>query len=363
MGKKLRALVWKFRMEENKAQSAFLALLANRRVCQTVPFVKVRKTRGFVYIEYASDKSYTAVYDYLSRLFEKKTLAGIPLRLKACLPPTAIGARLLAASPATTVRSGAAYKFDSMSAANSCLQRHGFAVVEGVVPTERVVALVADIRAIAARCLHCFGMGCSPDCRELLLVPPASWVKSPPGWVESGGGVFGAYSRRGWQARFGAGRLFEGMNTKSLPSLSAVQECARPLAAMIYDVPGEQLLRDEAQTCGVKPPGSPELKAHVDGGRRKTVQIVIALSNTSFSVWPRSHKDTGPWSRSEKFYALSVDEVEALSAGKLHVAGKPGDILLMQGGSLVHGSPAVASDGDARFMCYANFFEPTQMAL
>jgi hypothetical protein len=110
------------------------------------------------------------------------------------------------------------------------------------------------------------------------------------------------------------------------------------------------------ERCSLKPPNSKEWVAHLDRSRVGTYQVVIALTETKFIVWEKSHmraigQDT------KGFHALSKDELFELEghSKKMVLEANPGDILIMQGGICVHSSPGVGSDEPERICTYAHW--------
>ena len=116
----------------------------------------------------------------------------------------------------------------------------------------------------------------------------------------------------------------------------------------------------EKDGFAVKPGGCEAFKAHLDLGRQGGVQCVVALSPGAFLVWPRSHK-SGLAQQLGKtgFHTLTKGELAALPERSSTLPAKAGDVLLMQGGTLVHGSPDVPEGSAARVVAYANF-DPEQ---
>lgn len=106
----------------------------------------------------------------------------------------------------------------------------------------------------------------------------------------------------------------------------------------------------------MKPPGCPASRAHLDLGRLGGVQCVVALTPGAFLVWPRSHKSGLAQQLSKTgFHALTKEELGALPEPSSTLPAKAGDVLLMQGGTLVHGSPDVRHGSTTRVVAYANF--------
>ena len=63
-------------------------------------------------------------------------------------------------------------------------------------------------------------------------------------------------------------------------------------------------------------------------------------------VWARSHRKSYP--NTGKYYELSAAQLAALGC-------EPGDVLVMEGGRLAHGSPGVAEGHPIRWATYAYF--------
>ena len=240
------------------------------------------------------------------------------------------------------------------------IERDGYAVAEKRVSQELAEHCVNDIRARVRKCLEGYGMkGLRGDgVFEGLLQAVSKFSGSPKHWNCQ---KFGAIDKRGWQKGLGSGRLFEGWVTDNIVQ---VQEMCRELVAGVLQVDPSTLTR-HPEKVSVKPPGSPAFKAHLDLGRVGGVQCVIALSQGSFLVWPRSHK-AGMADRlrnlgKKGFHALTKKELDALPEESATVPANIGDVLLMQGGTLVHGSPKVPDDGPVRVVAYANF-DPVEEA-
>ena len=86
-------------------------------------------------------------------------------------------------------------------------------------------------------------------------------------------------------------------------------------------------------------------------------QVVIALTPTSFIVWPNSHHfDINKGGT--KFYTLSKGELSALAkanCSRAEIAADVGDVMFFIGGKVVHGSPGVPAGEAARIMTYAHW--------
>jgi len=233
----------------------------------------------------------------------------------------------------------------------SQIDEEGYVVVEGHIPVELARQALEDIRERIAHCLRGYSLKVRRGERlfDGLLEAVPKFHTSPANWD---GPRFGAIKCRGWQKALGSGRLFEGYETQAL---LAVQELCRPLVAAVLRKDGAALQR-KPEKISVKPATCPELAAHLDTGRKDGLQIVIALSVTSFLVWPRSHK-SGLAERVAKigFYQLTNEEIQDLPKPRLLVPAAVGDVLVMRGGTLVHGSPATEKGDPTRIVTYANF--------
>ena len=63
------------------------------------------------------------------------------------------------------------------------------------------------------------------------------------------------------------------------------------------------------ESCSLKVPGCPEWVAHLDRSREGSFQVVIALTDTTFLVWPDSHLvPIGRDCSKKGFYSLSRGE-------------------------------------------------------
>lgn len=119
-----------------------------------------------------------------------------------------------------------------------------------------------------------------------------------------------------------------------------------------------QPVHPRPERSSLKPPGSAEWVAHLDPRRQGTYQVVIALTALEFLVWPRSHRLT--FNHENKFYYKlgpgDLKELDKRGIVKHCVAARPGDILVMAGGVLVHSSPAVpATATGPRIATYAHW--------
>ena len=72
-------------------------------------------------------------------------------------------------------------------------------------------------------------------------------------------------------------------------------------------------------------------------------------------VWKGSHR--ARLANTGKYYELTSDELCALQerCPEQLVPMSPGDVMVMVGGRLVHGSPAISAGQPARWATYAHF--------
>ena len=92
---------------------------------------------------------------------------------------------------------------------------------------------------------------------------------------------------------------------------------------------------------------------------------MISLCRTSFSVFPQSHLHSTEWAdigwncgKKQGYYELNSEDLKQLEAADVHELSIPadiGDVLIMKGGVVVHGSQAVPPDSEPRFMAYAHY--------
>lgn len=120
-------------------------------------------------------------------------------------------------------------------------------------------------------------------------------------------------------------------------------------------------LQEVPESCSIKVPGCPEWVPHLDRAREGSYQVVIALTATTFLVWPQSHRvlvGRAPSSKSfHKLTAADMSKLEQAGSKKKAVPAQPGDVLVMLGGITVHSSPAVLEGESERIATYAHWEE------
>ena len=266
----------------------------------------------------------------------------------------------------------------------ACVEERGFGILRGLIPAKQIQAMITKIQeqvALLARLYEMeriektgvgdkhrsFGNTCGDTCGELMRLKdrlhsaPKGWVDPQrPDWRIS----FGSVKYRGWMQHLGAGRMFEGRDFAEDGQASALQELCRPVVAFLHGVP-EGALRRVDERVSVKPAGTPMLESHIDGNRRGSYQVVMALSETPFLVFPYSHKAAAIFPENiNKYYALTKDELNRLKdefqSEATEVPAKPGDVLVFEGGSFVHGSVEIKMGQPTRYVAYAQFWPPTK---
>ena len=86
---------------------------------------------------------------------------------------------------------------------------------------------------------------------------------------------------------------------------------------------------------------------------------MIALTDTKFLLWPGSHRHEIAIDEAG-YYELEPEEIEALPQTRTEVDVVAGDVCVMVGGKLVHGSIAVTSG--VQIMTYARYETSTARA-
>ena len=240
------------------------------------------------------------------------TASSDAVRAEAACPP-----RLSASPPGSE---------ENLKSAFKQLEDLGCVVVRGVVPSAAATSAHGAIRSRVTELLRGYGQPCSDDFRELLNISKRL-NKAPAGWH---GAAFGCIDKLGWIQKVGSGRMFDGWDS---PEVTACRESTRQMVAAWHKCDPEELA-SVPERCSVKPPGSAEFPAHLDQHRRGTLQVIIALTPTSFVVWPKSHLVAiNPGG--SKYYALTKQDVSTLEqegCRRTLMPAQPGDVMLMVGG-------------------------------
>ena len=223
------------------------------------------------------------------------------------------------------------------------MQKHGCAVVTKYCDLKMVTAARKEVEARTREVLDLYKVEAGEHF-EGLLQP--KWDRAPDGWE---GKPFTPH-QRGWVKKFGSGRIFEDFTP---PAVVALRESLRPLIAALYEIPHSSL-QLQTEKASVKCPGCGAAPLHLDKHRVGTYQVVIALTQTSFTTVPGSHNQKfGEGKTYARYYALSAEEKKRLEI--VEEDAEAGDVLVMIGGRVVHGQPAVVPGQPARIATYAHF--------
>ena len=107
---------------------------------------------------------------------------------------------------------------------------------------------------------------------------------------------------------------------------------------------------------------APEAPAHRDDGDTGRYQIVEALSDVAFDVWPGSHKlfvRRNEFVNGHFHMSAYFKHILRKNCPQVIFAAAPGDVLIFEGGQLFHGSPPVTAEQPSpRVVTYANFWPP-----
>ena len=138
-----------------------------------------------------------------------------------------------------------------------------------------------------------------------------------------------------------------------------VQEYLRHVVAYLHGVPPLALMR-RPEGVSVKPPGCSKLMPHLDPKREGTYQIVVALTHTAFLAFPKSHKKSDfAMPKAAGYYEVTKEEIQDLEtthdSRETLIPASPGDVCLMLGGRVVHGSPATAPEAGVRICTYCHY--------
>ena len=171
---------------------------------------------------------------------------------------------------------------------------------------------------------------------------------------------WGVSTSRGYQPALGLGKCMQAENTDIL-SIRAVQYYLKCYAAFLHQCCPEDLCWRVAG-FSVKPEGSKSAPAHRDEHDLGRNQIIVALSDGAFDIWPGSHKLAHrPADTIKGHYHIANDFQQYLETQceRVVFSCKGGDVLVFKGGSFVHGSPAVtAANPSPRVMTYCTFWPP-----
>jgi hypothetical protein len=246
-----------------------------------------------------------------------------------------------------------------------CLRKEGFVVLRDFVPE----FFCSPVRQHAARHMkrvllafdapyRCDVTGDDFSClANPALLPGRVWTKnsardSPVYNTLAIEQSWGFSTSMGYQADIGGGQVFRGdVNFMANEWLVGIQEYMRPYIALVEGVCPQHLLR-EPEGVSLKGQGSPALALHVDPNDAERHQVVISLSHTAFVVVPKSATPTG-----DRVFHLKRQDQAELDEHRLCFSCSPGDVLIFDGGVVVHGSPAVPSGmPHPRIVTYCKFW-------
>jgi hypothetical protein len=240
-------------------------------------------------------------------------------------------------------------RWSQRTAVIDCLKKEGFVVLRDFVPESFCLPVRQHAAQHMKRVLLAFDhpytcdiagddFSCLANAAQL---PGRVWMKNSardslvynPLAIEQN---WGFSTSMGYQADIGSGQVFRG-DVKFMTNewLVGIQEYLRPYIALVEGVCPQHLLR-EPEGVSLKGQGSPELALHVDPNDADRNQVVISLSHTAFVVVPKSATPTG-----DRAFHLNSEDKTQLRKHMLCFSCSPGDVLIFDGGVVVHGSPAV----------------------
>ena len=237
----------------------------------------------------------------------------------------------------------------------AALEYHGFVVLRAYVNRQEACSVKSAIYDHCCSTLR--AMGLESLVRDgvpgLLEVKPWSrWYKTPRNWDGQHWGIKG---HAGYNKCLGGGRMFSSASFLGHSELRDLQNRLRDINAALYGCLPHQCI-PIPEGASVKLPGTTAWHDHLDGNRAGSFQNIISLCNSHCVVYPGSHKMR--WNHGGKFYLVSdSDKSTLLEAGikRVEVSMGVGDVLIMSGGKLVHGVPAVAKNSDVRCMSFSHF--------
>ena len=254
--------------------------------------------------------------------------------------------------PSVPELSPAASVFDIGQQLRWSMEEHGFVVLGGHIRKEHCRKACAVIDLHIAKTLLRLGYPeeSKQGPRGVLEVPHDVWKKSPPQWD---GESFGIRGRLGYNRLLGGGVMFSSKSFRAKEDLVHVQNGVRGVNEQLY----QACCKRVEEGAGFKLSGQVDpWKTHLDINRLGTYQNLIGLTDTVVEIYPKSH--TMPWPTNGGFYKLDGADMENLArkgiaSTKFHF--NAGDVLIMEGGRLVHTVPGVPTSAGDRYMTYAHF--------
>ena len=238
------------------------------------------------------------------------------------------------------------------TAVTDCLEKDGFVVLRDFVPEFFCLPVRQHIEQ-HMKCVlrsfvypyRCDVVGDDFSCLADSAVLPGkvwmkNWTRDPPVYnpfaIKQN---WGFSTSMGYHIDIGGGQAFKG-DTEFMANewLIGIQEYLRPYIALLEGVCPQHLLR-EPEGASLKGQGSPELVLHVDPKDADRNQVVISTSHTAFVVVPKMCTPAR-----DRAFHLSSEDLTHLRKHMLCFSCSPGDVLIFDGGVVVHGSPAVPRD-------------------
>lgn len=244
--------------------------------------------------------------------------------------------------------------------AMALLQQNGFVVLRGFLPEYLCQPARQDIEAHFLTILGSFTGGHAVDCIDKVhLLDGKVWERiggiSYSPFAEKQG--WGCSTTRGYQQKLGLGKALSAAVFRSFPSVMACQHYMRHYLAFLHCCSPEALCW-QPEGGSVKGRGQGRAPPHRDNTDYGRYQCVLSLADGAFDIWPGSHKVL---LKADEHFHLSASNLETVRAQSTRLACRcsPGDVLVFEGGTFVHGSPAVwAGDPSPRIMTYAKFWPP-----
>jgi len=237
----------------------------------------------------------------------------------------------------------------------AALRDEGYFVLTQFIGPKQRGDLIGFVRKWTARGLQHLGVSTlASNFEELVSVPRRLWNISPKTWPEA---KWNCRLERGWAPDLGGGKLYRHSDFTSNAAVVRVQESLRPVISLLHGVkPKELVLNPEG--VSVKPPGCPALVSHLDPPRAGTYQVIVALTDTSFVLFPRSHKKFVD-KKTSRSYTLTDDDIKDLAEkwGSVYteVEAKAGDVCIFEGGTFAHGSPSTRLGDSARIVTFCHY--------
>ena len=249
---------------------------------------------------------------------------------------------------------------------HEALDAYGFVVVRKFLPEYMTTPALSNMVDHFSKVLGSFTHGYAlDDISKVLELPGKVWEKNSsrtPAAFSRYAHVqkWGVRTARGYQQELGLGKCMDAQYIRAYPSIMAAQHYIKPLIAHLHGVPPESLCW-QPDDGSIKVANSPAAPAHRDLHDSGRYQCVVALSDGAFDAWPVSHKLAhgasevahGHFHASEEFQRMLCQHCR-----NIVFSAAAGDIFIFQGGSFVHGSPAIPSCHPLRVVTFGTFWPP-----